>query len=77
MNTAIHGYSFCKAARSAFFLLLRNILRVAAVNMVSGFVIALGKIMIPSVTAIFAYLAIIYGGNLYLSQPPPGIVTQI
>ena len=44
IQTAIHGYSFCKAARSAFFLLLRNILRVAAVNMVSGFVIIIGKV---------------------------------
>jgi len=46
IQTAIHGYSFCKACRSAFFLLLRNILRVAAVNMVSGFVLALGKVKI-------------------------------
>jgi choline transporter-like protein 2/4/5 len=44
IQTAIYGYSFCKAARTAFFLLLRNILRVAAVNMVSGFVIMLGKV---------------------------------
>jgi len=44
IQTAIYGYSFCKAARSAFFLLLRNILRVAAVNMVSEFVLVLGKV---------------------------------
>jgi hypothetical protein len=44
IQVAIHGYSFCKACRSAFFLILRNILRVAAVNMVSGFVLALGKV---------------------------------
>ncbi len=44
IQTAIYGYSFCKAARSAFFLLLRNILRVGAVSLVSGFVLFLGKV---------------------------------
>lgn len=44
IQTAIYGYSFCKAARKAFFLILRNILRVAAVNMVADFVLLLGKV---------------------------------
>lgn len=44
IQTAIYGYSFCKAARKAFFLILRNILRVAAVNMVAEFVLLLGKV---------------------------------
>jgi choline transporter-like protein 2/4/5 len=34
IQTAIYGYSFCKSCRRAFFLLIRNILRVAAVNTV-------------------------------------------
>mmetsp|Transcript_16362 Transcript_16362/g.27658 ORF Transcript_16362/g.27658 Transcript_16362/m.27658 type:complete len:673 (+) Transcript_16362:87-2105(+) len=59
--TAIYGYSFCKAAFRAFFLLLRNILRVAAVNMLATFVLLMGKILIPSVTTFIAYLAIAYG----------------
>lgn len=42
--TAIYSYSFCKAARRAFFLLLRNILRVAAVSLVGGFILFLGKV---------------------------------
>jgi hypothetical protein len=45
IQTAIFGYSFCKASRKAFFLLLRNILRVAAVNMVADFVLLLGKVL--------------------------------
>lgn len=44
IQTAIYGYSFCKAARSAFFLLLRNVLRVAAVSIVADFVLLLGKV---------------------------------
>jgi solute carrier family 44 (choline transporter-like protein), member 2/4/5 len=41
---AIYGYPFCKATRKAFFLLLRNIMRVAAVNMVATFVLFIGKV---------------------------------
>jgi len=61
--TAIYGYSFCKAARKAFFLLLRNILRVAAVNMLSTFVLFMGKVLIPTCTTFVCYLALVYGTN--------------
>ena len=44
IQTAIHGYSFCKACRAAFFLLLRNILRVIGVKLVGDFVLLLGKV---------------------------------
>jgi hypothetical protein len=59
--TAIYGNSFCSASRKAFFLLLRNILRVAAVNMVSTFVLFLGKLFISVGTTFLCYLAIAYG----------------
>lgn len=45
IQTAIYGTSFCKSARRAFFLILRNILRVAAVNMVADFVLLIGKVI--------------------------------
>jgi len=61
--TAIFAYSFCHAARKAFFLLLRNILRVSAVSMVSGFVLLIGKLLIPISTTFLAYLVISYGSN--------------
>mmetsp|Transcript_3147 Transcript_3147/g.4913 ORF Transcript_3147/g.4913 Transcript_3147/m.4913 type:complete len:688 (+) Transcript_3147:32-2095(+) len=57
---AIYSYPFCKATRKAFFLLLRNILRVAAVNMISTFVLLLGKVFIAATTTFLCYLAIIY-----------------
>eukprot|EP00002_Diphylleia_rotans_P025469 TRINITY_DN5038_c0_g1_i3.p1 TRINITY_DN5038_c0_g1~~TRINITY_DN5038_c0_g1_i3.p1 ORF type:complete len:565 (+),score=95.56 TRINITY_DN5038_c0_g1_i3:86-1780(+) len=41
---SIYGYSFCEAARKAFFLILANVLRVAAVTMVGDFMIFLGKV---------------------------------
>jgi hypothetical protein len=46
IQTAIYGYSFLKAARTAFFLILRNILRVFAVNLVADFVLFLGKVRV-------------------------------
>ena len=44
IQTAIYGYSFCKACRSAFFLIARNILRIIAVSYVGDFVLFLGKV---------------------------------
>ena len=61
--TAIYGNSFCSATRKAFFLLLRNILRVAAVNMVSSFILFLGKLFVPVGTTFLCYLAIAYGSD--------------
>merc|ERR1711988_444237 len=50
IQTAIYGYSFCHAAGSAFQLILRNALRVAAVNTVADFLLLLGKIFISCST---------------------------
>jgi hypothetical protein len=44
IQTAIYGYSFCKACRAAFFLIARNVLRVFAVSMVGDFVLFLGRV---------------------------------
>lgn len=60
IQTAIYGYSFCKAARKAFFLLLRNILRVAAVSIVGDFVLLLGKLFVPVATTFLLYLILAY-----------------
>jgi hypothetical protein len=72
--TAIYNDTFCKAARRAFFLLLRNILRVAAVNLVAGFVLFVGKMLTPVVTTFVCYLAIVYTADLDGSV---GIVTPL
>ncbi|CAN0386427.1 unnamed protein product, partial [Hapterophycus canaliculatus] len=42
IQTAIFGYSFCTAAKKAFFLIARNIMRVMAVGVVSEVVLILG-----------------------------------
>lgn len=56
IQTAIFGYSFCKAARKAFFLILRNIARIAATAMVSEFVLIIGQILVPLSTLFLAYM---------------------
>eukprot|EP01038_Epipyxis_sp_PR26KG_P009820 gene9820-13213_t len=58
--TSIYSYSFCFAARKAFFLLLRNILRVAAVNTVAAFIIVLCRFFVPIMTTFLCYLTIAY-----------------
>ena len=58
IQTAIFGHSFCKAARCAFFLILRNIVRIAALGLVSGFVLLLGKVIITTGATILCYVAL-------------------
>jgi choline transporter-like protein 2/4/5 len=62
IQVAIYGYSFCYAAGSAFQLIIRNALRVAAVNTVADFLLLLGKIFISVSTTLIAYMSIVYGG---------------
>eukprot|EP00054_Salpingoeca_dolichothecata_P026510 m.189895 g.189895 ORF g.189895 m.189895 type:complete len:667 (+) comp25677_c0_seq7:74-2074(+) len=54
IEIAIYGYSFCHAARRAFFLLLTNILRVAALNGIGVLVLFLCKLCVIFLTAIIA-----------------------
>eukprot|EP00042_Codosiga_hollandica_P038317 m.310906 g.310906 ORF g.310906 m.310906 type:complete len:640 (+) comp55359_c0_seq1:214-2133(+) len=56
IETAIFGYSFCNAARHAFMILLRNILRVAAVNSIGSFVLFLGKLIICACSVMMAFV---------------------
>ena len=46
IETAIYGYSFCRAAFTAFMLILRNILRMAAVNSIGSLVLFLAKVVV-------------------------------
>lgn len=55
IQTAIFGYSFCTAARKAFFLILRNLKRITAVAMVAGVVLFMGKLIVPVAVAFVAY----------------------
>uniref|UniRef100_A0A671XQA7 Choline transporter-like protein n=1 Tax=Sparus aurata TaxID=8175 RepID=A0A671XQA7_SPAAU len=46
---AIYGKSFCPSARDAFFLLMRNIVRVAVLDKVTDFLLFLGKLLIVGI----------------------------
>eukprot|EP01132_Coremiostelium_polycephalum_P005149 gene5149-6409_t len=47
---SIYGYSFCEGAKRGFSLILSNILRVGAVNLIGSFLMFLGRILITVVT---------------------------
>ncbi|ESP02472.1 hypothetical protein LOTGIDRAFT_237969 [Lottia gigantea] len=52
IEIAIHGYGFCKAAKSAMSVIIRNVLRVAAVNSVASFLLFIGKLATVAVVAV-------------------------
>jgi len=66
--TAIHGGNFCKSAKEAFSLILRNMARVTVVNSVTDFLLFLGKIVVTSSVAILAFYY--FSGGLDTSKVP-------
>ncbi|XP_070447943.1 choline transporter-like protein 5 isoform X3 [Equus przewalskii] len=53
---AIYGQNFCRSARDAFNLLMRNVLKVAVMDRVTEFVLTLGKILVAGCIGILAFL---------------------
>ncbi|KAM8824152.1 choline transporter-like protein 2 isoform 1-T2 [Synchiropus picturatus] len=53
--TAIYGKNFCTSARDAFFLLMRNIIRVAVLDKVTDFLLFLGKLLVVGLVGVFAF----------------------
>lgn len=52
---AIYGKNFCRSARDAFFLLMRNVVRVVVLDKVTDFILFLGKLLIVGLVGIFAF----------------------
>uniref|UniRef100_A0A8C3DI85 Choline transporter-like protein n=1 Tax=Corvus moneduloides TaxID=1196302 RepID=A0A8C3DI85_CORMO len=52
---AVYGTNFCTSARNAFFLLMRNIIRVAVLDKVTDFLFFLGKLLIVGSVGILAF----------------------
>uniref|UniRef100_A0A6Q2XGA0 Choline transporter-like protein n=1 Tax=Esox lucius TaxID=8010 RepID=A0A6Q2XGA0_ESOLU len=50
---AIYGKNFCTSARDAFFLLMRNMIRVAVLDKVTDFLLFLGKLLIVGIVKAF------------------------
>lgn len=76
IQTAIFGTSFCKSAREAFFLILRNFGRIGAISYVSGAILIVGKFFISSVTTGLSYYAMteMIGDELYSLAAPTVMV---
>ncbi|CAN9505957.1 unnamed protein product [Ophioblennius macclurei] len=53
--TAIYGKNFCTSARDAFFLLMRNMIRVAVLDKVTDFLLFLGKLLIVGLVGVFSF----------------------
>ncbi|XP_016072286.1 PREDICTED: choline transporter-like protein 5 isoform X2 [Miniopterus natalensis] len=53
---AIYGRSFCRSARDAFDLLIRNILKIAVLDKVTEFVLVLGKILVSGCIGVLGFL---------------------
>lgn len=56
VQTAIFGYNFCMASKKAFYLIARNVARVAAVGIVADVVLMLGNVLIPLVSTLLFYV---------------------
>ena len=54
---AVKGTNFCKSARDAFNLLMRNLVRVVVLNGVVTFLLFLGKLAIVIITGVVSYMA--------------------
>uniref|UniRef100_A0A4W6ED30 Choline transporter-like protein n=1 Tax=Lates calcarifer TaxID=8187 RepID=A0A4W6ED30_LATCA len=52
---AVYGKNFCTSAREAFFLLMRNVVRVAVLDRVTDFLLFLGKVLIAGGVGLFAF----------------------
>jgi len=58
--TSIKGYNFCKAAREAFILLVKNFIRAAVLTRVTDYVICVSKLAIMGVTVCISYAILSY-----------------
>jgi len=67
IQTAIFGSSFCTSAKEAFFLIMRNAARLAAISYVAGGVVFVGKLFITTLTTGISYYTIDHyvGDELY------------
>ncbi|XP_062261027.1 choline transporter-like protein 5-A isoform X3 [Platichthys flesus] len=52
---AIYGKSFCTSAEEAFFLLMRNVVRVAVLDRVADFLLFLGKLLIAGGVGVISF----------------------
>ncbi|GFO29553.1 choline transporter-like protein 2 [Plakobranchus ocellatus] len=69
---AIHGKNFCLSAKDAFFLIMRNIVRVVVLDKVTDFLLFLSKALVTGIVFTIAYVW--FKGNItyfdnYVTRP--------
>ncbi|KAL7890997.1 hypothetical protein AOLI_G00004730 [Acnodon oligacanthus] len=55
LKIAIYGKNFCTSAKNAFFLLMRNIVRVFMLDKVTDFLLFLGKLLIVGIVGVCSF----------------------
>ncbi|XP_059950131.1 choline transporter-like protein 2 isoform X1 [Mesoplodon densirostris] len=68
---AIYGTNFCTSARNAFFLLMRNIIRVAVLDKVTDFLLLLGKLLVVGSVGILAFFFFTHRIRIVQDTAPP------
>ncbi|XP_033634206.1 choline transporter-like protein 4 [Asterias rubens] len=70
IEIAIYGRSFCAAAKDAFFLLMRNILRAAVLNSITSFLLFIFKLTITLGVTVGAFYYFTWDSNPLIPIPP-------
>ncbi|XP_067618052.1 choline transporter-like 2 [Eurosta solidaginis] len=61
---AIHGKNFCSSAKDAFNLIMRNFLRVVAVDKVTDFLFFLSKVLLTGAAGVGTYYFVVHSPHL-------------
>ncbi|XP_068729882.1 choline transporter-like protein 4 [Montipora capricornis] len=72
---AVHGKNFCVSAKDAFFLLMRNVLRVVVLDKVTDFILFLGQLTITAALGIGSFYWFEREKNLNYYLAPVIIIT--
>jgi hypothetical protein len=72
IHIAMHGYSFCKAAKECFELISRNFFSAVIMDTITGFVLFVGKALFTALSAIIT-IAIMDASHRHLSYVTLGL----
>ncbi|XP_053099926.1 choline transporter-like protein 5 isoform X3 [Hemicordylus capensis] len=67
---AIYGKNFCTSAKEAFFLLMRNVVRVAVLDKVTDFLLFLGKILVAGGVGVLAFFFFTHRIPVFTQEAP-------
>ncbi|EMP33209.1 Choline transporter-like protein 5 [Chelonia mydas] len=67
---AIYGKNFCTSAKEAFFLLMRNVVRVAVLDKVTDFLLFLGKLLVAGGVGVLAFFFFTHRIPVFTQETP-------